>query len=702
MKNLSLKSRILFYFLAVPVGTFTVISLLAIIDMAGLKRFALNTGRDLSHSAARESMTALESESRKELMMLAEGQAVITELQLKRIIAEIKNIASLYKDIHNKVYRPAPNGFTKSSTSKDIARDNFSYFCFAPDADPALLNKYAKQVSMLRNAFKFLCAFNNYSTGLGIALPKGIFFKYGWYPIPASFDPRQREWYKRAALEPEKIFWTGPYSSIENNRSTITCSMGVKAQGELIAVVMIDISPRSISDDFIATLGTGGYAFIVNDKGELIAQEGIADKQLRWELGPEIEKKYEQKLINSMIAGDKGIQRVIYNKEEVEVAYSPLKTIGWSLGIAMPRKLIVSSADKIKKTIKRDTELFQFYVDRFIQERGGMYITLGLILIVFVGCCAVWIARKMHIPILRLENGAAQIGQGNLDVNIKVKSRDEFQDLAESFNNMTLDLKKHIEEFKQNVTVKEQMKRELAVAARIQRSMLPDKFPAFPGRDEVDVYAEMRPAKEVGGDFYDFLLIDENKMFFAVGDISGKGLPAAMFMARTITLLRHEAIEKNSPDRIFLNAGNELEQNNDSCMFVTGVCGIIDVSTGETVIANAGHPPPFIRRDISFTELKMPKGIVIGALPLTEGSFELLSFKMEKGDSLILYTDGVSEAFNSRQEQFGEKRIGKALSGLAGANPKEQINAVIAAVEEFAGAAPQSDDITMLAIKYHG
>ncbi|QSH41691.1 SpoIIE family protein phosphatase [Lentisphaerota bacterium ZTH] len=701
MSKMSLKSKIIFYITAIPVLSFAIICVLTIMNMRDLKEFAFDCSKDLAENVAKESMSVLEKESRRELKMLSQGQAMITSLQLQRIDAEVTNIACLYKLIYNGVYTAENNRFTEAFSTKFIFDDSFSYFTLPAGVSIKSIEPDIMRMSMLRNAFKCLCVFNEYTSGIGIAQPDGLFFKFSWFPIPQDFDPRGRIWYKQAIKNPDKNIWTGPYIAIDSNRKVLSCSRAVQVDDKIVAVVCVDVRPRAISEDFIVTLGTGGFGFIIDQNGKLIAKERNIDKQLLWNVPQRVKQNFETEM-SKLKLPDSKFRTISFMGEPIEFYLTPLNMTNWTVGIAMPRNLITEKARRSGHNIRDENLIYSFYMDRNIQSKLLLYIASGIFIISLILLCSLYIAKRFCIPIMKLEQGAERIGKGKLDEKLYIKSGDELQDLAETFNKMSAELKGRIRDFKENLTIREQIDRELNVAAKIQRSILPDNFPAFPDRDEIEVYAEMKPAREVGGDFYDFFFIDNKHLFFTIGDVSGKGLPAALFMVRALTLLRHEALENSPPDKILSSVGNELEKNNHSCMFITGICGILDTETGEMLLANAGHNPPFIRKRKKIETLELPTGMIIGALPLTNGEITIKSYKLEKGDTLFLYTDGITEAFNKDGAQFGVDRLKAILQRFAGANPHEVVNAVSTAVNDFVDKAPQSDDITMLTIKYYG
>ena len=242
---------------------------------------------------------------------------------------------------------------------------------------------------------------------------------------------------------------------------------------------------------------------------------------------------------------------------------------------------------------------------------------------------------------------------------------------------------------------------ELQAATEIQSSMLPRIFPPFPDREEFDIFATMEPAREVGGDFYDFFLIGESKLCFLIGDVSGKGVPASLFMAISKTLLKTEALRGHSPDEILFRVNDILYPDNDTNMFVTVFCVILDIKTGEVQLANGGHNPPLICTDGgNFEFVQVPEGFVVGPMPDME--YECKKLSLKPNDIIFMYTDGVTEAMSPEGQLFSDERLKQCLSNLRGKGIEDIIHGVRTEITNFARGRTQSDDITMLALKYKG
>ena len=248
---------------------------------------------------------------------------------------------------------------------------------------------------------------------------------------------------------------------------------------------------------------------------------------------------------------------------------------------------------------------------------------------------------------------------------------------------------------------KQRIEESLKLAADIQMGMLPSTFPAFPDRKDFDLFASIVPAKEVGGDFYDFFLIDKKHLCFVIGDVSGKGIPAALFMALTKTQIKASSSRRRTPGDVLFRANNDLCHENESSMFCTLFYGIMNTETGEVTYANAGHNPPYlISENGEPKQIETTGGIALGVMD--EMPFESATFMVPKSGSIFLYTDGVNEAMNEADEEYSYEKLEDYLKENSNGSITDMVNGNLDSVKKFAGSAPQSDDITVLAIRYFG
>ena len=321
--------------------------------------------------------------------------------------------------------------------------------------------------------------------------------------------------------------------------------------------------------------------------------------------------------------------------------------------------------------------------------------------LLFVVLAAKSLARSISGPVVKLTAATARIADGDLSRRVDVEAKNEIGQLAASFNRMTGQLNETIERLAATTAAKERIESELRVAHEIQMSILPKVFPPFPQRPEFDLHALIHPAREVGGDFYDFFLFGDDELYFVIGDVSGKGVPASLFMAVTLTLFRSSLVWGLDPAALLGKLNQHLCADNDACFFVTMFCGKLHVPSGEVVYSNGGHNPPYVLRGDGRLE---PLPLVGGpALGLAEAArYKLGRLTLQPEDALVLYTDGVTEATGPDDEFFRESRLEACVCAARGETARQLVERVSHAVEDFAAGAIPSDDITLVTLRYCG
>ncbi len=346
---------------------------------------------------------------------------------------------------------------------------------------------------------------------------------------------------------------------------------------------------------------------------------------------------------------------------------------------------------------------------RTLQSDVNSYIFTVLIIVCIISVIlfvltALILVNLLIRPIKTISHEAAYFvdNKNEISENLKkIKNHDEIQVLAESVLKMEIGINEYISNLTKVTAEKERIGAELNVAAKIQADMLPRIFPAFPERKEFDLYASMNPAKEVGGDFYDFFMIDDDHIGLVIADVSGKGVPAALFMVIAKTLIKNRALLGGSPSEVLSYANDQLGEGNEAELFVTVWFAIIEISTGKGIAANAGHEHPALRKkDGAFELVKYRHSPAVATMPGI--NFKEHEFKLDPGDSLYVYTDGVTEATRSDNVLFGTDRMIASLNKDPEADPKTMLETVRDDIDEFVGDAPQFDDITMLGVKYMG
>lgn len=406
--------------------------------------------------------------------------------------------------------------------------------------------------------------------------------------------------------------------------------------------------------------------------------------------------------------GDMGGLSPAYIKEAVALARSGERSdsyfisesiYGYNTSAILPIVLEGSTAAVIGVEIPMAT----------LQKALGDYVSHSVLsmLVVTVLCLAVYVHilyRSIIAPINLIAGEASSFVKEENQVSTeleKIRTGDEIQTLSETLLKMERDINHYIDNLTKVTAEKERIGAELNVATQIQADMLPRIFPAFPGRQEFDIFATMNPAKEVGGDFYDFFLTDSDHLALVVADVSGKGIPAALFMVISKTLIKNQAQMGDSPAQILQAVNDQLCENNEAEMFVTVWLGILEISTGKLTAVNAGHEYPIMKKDGGEYEmLDDPHGFVMGVMPGMQ--YQEYEIWMHKGDSIYVYSDGAPDAVNAEEEQFERERLLASLNRIPGASPSELLGQVKGDIDRFVGEAAQFDDITMLCMRYCG
>jgi serine phosphatase RsbU (regulator of sigma subunit) len=333
-----------------------------------------------------------------------------------------------------------------------------------------------------------------------------------------------------------------------------------------------------------------------------------------------------------------------------------------------------------------------------LQKRLILMMSVLLLVTVFVINRATAFMMK---PLNLLHKSVERVAHGDLSYQIEIKTKDEIGDLAAAFNKMTKDLKQYIYNLQEATAAKERIQSELKLGKDIQQRMLPHVFPPFPNRPEFDIYGIMQPAKEVAGDFYDFFFIDENNFCFIISDVSGKGVPSALFMVITKTLLKAEAQRDTVIENVMFHVNNTLTKNNETSMFATLFCGIVNIQTNELYMVNAGHNPPIIGNiKDGYKYFSLENNIALGVYD--DFVFKPAKTTLKNGDQILLYTDGITEAFDELGEAFSEDRLLSIINSNQTMGSKQLVQKIEQEIKNFTKDAEQSDDITILAVTYIG
>lgn len=497
-----------------------------------------------------------------------------------------------------------------------------------------------------------------------------------------------QDWYAlpRNLLRP---YWSEPYSA-RNGQDflMVTYSVPLYAQagrGSFVGVVKCDVSLEWLTGLLASLpLGQNGYAFLLSQNGTYVAHpvQNYILKENIFSRAEEQENELLRKLGRNMVRGRSEFIRYdsIAGGEKGWLLYQPISSTGWVLGVFFPQDEMMAK----------------------VIELSRKEAAIGLIGFLLLLPVMLFIARSITRPLRELDRAARVLATGNLDASLPhMPGKDEVARLTDSFTTMRNELKVHLAMLEETAATRERIESELRIARDIQMGLVPKTFPPFPARQDFELYAVMKPAREVGGDFYDFFMPDDEHLCIAIGDVSGKGVPAALFMAVTRTLLRAFLQAGNQPGDALTKLNDELAENNDYCMFVTVFCLVVHLPSGCCRFANGGHNLPLlIRGGGNISSLPKTKGAALGAM---EGvAFAEGEVVLAPGETLFLYTDGVTEAINRHGEFFGTDRTVAELSRRRGLSCTDLLAGVARAVEDYADGAEQSDDITMAAFRYFG
>ena len=497
------------------------------------------------------------------------------------------------------------------------------------------------------------------------------------------YDHLKSEWYTKAKSLGHVCF-TDIYNDIYDRGLTITCAAPVyDDNNKFIGAMGMDIL---ISDLYRAIVeidlgdDKASYAFLVDNKGNIIDNENASDKTNSLSN----EKGINSEVVNKILSGQTDVS---LTDDRIYYAYTPIESNGWKFCVRMPESVILAPVRSVQRNI-----IFMM----------SLFLAAFILITIIVTVATRKFSKDLTNPIISLSHDVEEISGGNLDYRAKIYDNDEIGDLAKSFNAMAVSLKDYINNLASITAEKERISTELNVATQIQADMLPRIFPAFPERKEFDIYASMNPAKEVGGDFYDFFFVDDKHLALVMADVSGKGVPAALFMVISKTLIKTRALMGGTPSEILYDVNNQLCEGNDAGLFVTVWLGILDIETGKITAANAGHEYPALKRvdNPSFELLKDKHTPAVATIE--EIRFKNYEIELNPGDVLFIYTDGVAEATNSSEELYGTDRMIEDLNRYTDAKIDELLINMKKEVDKFTGDAPQFDDITMLGLRYFG
>lgn len=721
-RRMNIHQRVLRLVLAGGMLTFFSLGALTLCGVFVTRDMVREQSEKLGESASDYMGEFVQRQTKEQLAEIAGTRATHIESELARIAEDVKFLADGMNIILSSPQNYQPR--TLPDPRFQPIHSGEAYLHYGPALQKNLDAAAENEAKLLANAADYLVPlarlYDRYESSVTIGSARGFLICVDntmnesrivemTPEFLANYDVVQRPWYQKAKNARVPVF-TDLYVGADGAPS-LTCALPYYSANGFAGVVGIGGSLGSLSRLVHDTaVGKTGFSFVLNQAGEVVLSargEGIlaADASHR-----DVRRSKDYALAaaaEAMADGDSGVMLVTVDDEEYYLAFAPMPSLGWSFGTAVGKAEVIAPAQEATTNLRQQMQSFDETMRAVFTKLllGAVAIACVILFALVLGSDKV--SRRFVKPIHELSDGVREIAGGNLEKKLDIKTGDEIEHLATCFNAMTDELQRYMKNLTKITAEKERIATELSVATNIQESMLPNIFPPFPERNDFDIYATMHAAKEVGGDFYDFYLLDENHVIVTIADVSGKGVPAALFMVIAKTILKNFALTMTGGDDLapLVSCTNEqLCQNNDAMMFVTAFVGMLDIRTGRFVYVNAGHNPPLVYRaaDDTFSYLSVKRNFVLGGM---EGvAYKGQEIALSPGDILFLYTDGVTEALNENDEQYGENRLKECLNRREAKNiPLKELLAVVKkSLAAHVGTAEQSDDITMLALSYIG
>ena len=679
-----------------------------------LKKLTAETNQRQKEAIAEISETTMDAIVADSLTSKAEMAAMLADDLFVRLSSTVQILADNAENLLQtpELYSARPFALPDASMEGKISLQLVGETNRMPE-DPAVLEK----LSLLANLSDVMTALyrNAGTSSVYIAVPEGYMLcvddkadaRIDEQGNVLTIPIRERPWYLGAA-QSDSIFFTDVLKDTFTGEIGITCTIPIRQDGRLIAVAAADLFLDQMEEAVSNSGDVVHYTCIINNQGHVVfsPQNQGTLRARTAEEAVDLRSSEQADLaafVRDALNGVTGVRELDLDGDRVYLAGAPVKTLGWA---------VVSVVDKA--ATERPTIMMQEQFDSTLNEAATIYnknldrskqtIIVLILLILIMGLTAGdRLSRRIVRPLEHMTNRVRSLGGKNLQFQMEEEYRtgDEIEVLAESFSALSAKTLQYVDQVKRVTAEKERIGAELTMANAIQRSQLPRLFPPFPNRHEFNLFATMKPAKEVGGDFYDFFMVDNDHVALVMADVAGKGVPAALFMMVTRMLIKSRLQSGESVAEALTNVNRQLCENNELGYFVTVWLAVLEISTGKGVAVNAGHEHPVLRRSDGKYELVLYRhSLAVAAMDGVR--FRQHEFQLCPGDSFFVYTDGVTEATNGEHELFGTDRMLEALNKEPDAEPDQLLKNVMDDIHRFMDGEDQFDDITMMCLKYNG
>ncbi len=729
-RKYSIRSKITVLLLGMVMLSIFLSGLVSLWGLYSMKRLSTDSSRRLGQTAAEDAEQALENLAAQNLQTVAEERAGYIEEKFNAVAAYVHGIAAQAQHIYENPEQypdrevPLPVRENSQLASQLLWSEKLVQGLAEPFSVPPLTEEILK-LGNLQDMLVQYNANNDMVSSAYLATKSGWLIQAdyiagskfsGETDLPDYYEAANRQWYQRAAAAEEgQIVYSDVIRDIHEGGNCIVCAEPVFLQGELVAVAGVGSYLDTVNEAVLnTTIGETGYAFLIGRKGQV-----VVSPKTEGETAAVAEETVDLRTGNNgalagiavnVLEGGSGLEKITLDGKEVYLAYAPLTGLGWGFVTVMDVEEVIAPA---KESQNRILSLAKGVSESQNKTIRGMLTSLLAVMegvLLFICLSGTFFSRKITAPIRTLAEEVAGIDGGRLDYRIRLETGDEVEELGNAFNRMTAQIQDYVENLALVTAEKERIRSEIQVASQLQADMLPRAEELFGNGEEFTLAAAMTPAKGVGGDFYDFFRLEDGRLVLIMADVSGKGVPAALFMVVSRNVIKSrlqsmgteqgtkEALAKAAQD-----INSTLCANNRNEMFVTVWMGVLTLSTGEVEFVNAGHCLPLIcRKDGGCEYEPFLGGLVLAGME--EVSYRQSEIRLHQGDTLLLYTDGVTEATSIGKELYGEKRLKEAAEACRKKKntPGELLQAIWQDVAEFQKGAEQFDDITMLAVTWQG
>lgn len=709
-KKHGIRTRIARAMIAVSLVSIFVLGAAAVSGLLRMQAQMQEITGDMGTQAAENSRAILETQAMSQLSAQAASTAETVEAKIRSIMSQVDILAAAAEDLY-----ASPASFGRIGVEPPSADDQGVYTAQIVYAERTAPASVADEVGLIGNLTIQMNGVSEYLDGAGttqIGTESGFIImcdeNAGLKTSMGHLDPIERSWYRKAADE-GKLVWSQVFEDSFGRGLAVTCGKPVYGpDGKLRAVISIGSTLNDIGASATElTIGKTGYALVVDQSGQVIMSRDLTVDSEGHVVGARNlmndGKESVRAVIRRIASRESGVAQVELDGKMVYMAYEPMSNIPWAVITVLDMDEVLHPAQEGQAKIAELSNEAGEEISSILLETLLIFSAALLITMAVAAALGMTVSGRITRPLSHLTEEVERISGGKLDTAIRVETDDELETLADAFNSMTESLKAYIRDLTAVTAEKERIGAELNVATKIQKDMLPNIFPAFPDRQEFNIYATMDPAKEVGGDFYDFFMVDDAHLAVVMADVSGKGVPAALFMVIAKTIIKNQALTGEPLDEVFARANDQLCANNGEGLFVTAFMGLLNIRTGEFTCVNAGHNAPLLRRKGGTYEyLHLDPSFVLAGLENMR--YESRRLTLGEGDTLFLYTDGVTEALDPNEELFGEERLHDALNRDEGRelSVDKLLPYLRAELVEYARGAEQADDITMLGLTYCG